>query len=235
MNIDELLRDPLASPPPFNPIWDEDVDKTDGGEFRIYHTPDGDYPSVTSVLGYGEDHSWLDDWRARIGAEKADEISERSRDRGSAMHDLLERAVRRESLACPDGESIIMARALASRVWPRVGEYLGVEAALWSNRLRVAGRTDGIVTWDGRPAILDYKNARRVKKRDDVHGYFLQATIYAMMLFERTGLRCQDIVVAIACAEADLGKVVVFEEKTADWIDPALNKIRSFWSARDVI
>jgi hypothetical protein len=230
--LDQLLRDPLDRPPPLREIWSPDVKTIDVDNLRVYQTPDGNYPSVTSVLGAISDDTWLKEWRDRIGHDAAERISQRSRDRGTRMHAALEAAIRRERkpmhAAELDTEALIMARRMAERLFPRITEVLALEAALWSNRLRIAGRTDCVAIVDGRPTLVDFKNARRRKTREDVHGYFRQTALYASMFLERTGIPVTRLLVGVALADDMLGEVILFEEDTADWLPSAIDCVRQF-------
>ena len=60
---------------------------------RFYLTPKGSYPSVTTVLAASQDHSFLDEWRVRIGEEEANRISKESTDVGTHLHYLFECAL----------------------------------------------------------------------------------------------------------------------------------------------
>ena len=42
-------------------ITDVDTDTLPSG--RTYHTPDGSYPSITTILGKTSDQTWLLKWR----------------------------------------------------------------------------------------------------------------------------------------------------------------------------
>ena len=37
---------------------------------RTYHTPDGSYPSITTILGKTSDQTWLLKWKERVGEEE---------------------------------------------------------------------------------------------------------------------------------------------------------------------
>ena len=41
---------------------------------RTYHTPDGSYPSITTMLGKTSDNTWLQKWIERVGEEEAREF-----------------------------------------------------------------------------------------------------------------------------------------------------------------
>ena len=44
------------------------IDKESG---RVYKTPDGEYPSITTILGATSNNSFLHKWRERVGEEEA--------------------------------------------------------------------------------------------------------------------------------------------------------------------
>lgn len=66
------------------------TDKIVSGQ-RFYTLPTGErYPSITTVLS-AKDKEWLNNWRNMLGAEKADKETQRCADRGSAIHEMIER------------------------------------------------------------------------------------------------------------------------------------------------
>jgi len=97
-----------------------------------------------------------------------------------------------------------------------VTEVGGLELPLYSDSLRVAGRVDCLCKWDGEWAIVDFKTSRREKKREDIGGYFMQASCYAMMVYERLGILPKDIVIVMTIDDAP---AKVFVEKSVDWIN----------------
>ena len=57
---------------------------------RVYHSPGGEFPSITTVLNKTRDNTWLYEWRKRVGAEKANEIAAASAARGTKIHKHME-------------------------------------------------------------------------------------------------------------------------------------------------
>ena len=51
----------------FNYTTDLPVDTLKTG--RTYHTPDGSYPSLTTIFGKTANNPWLEAWKARVGEE----------------------------------------------------------------------------------------------------------------------------------------------------------------------
>ena len=194
------------------------TDTTVEGVGRIYHTPDGDFESVTTLIGKASDNSWLAEWRVRVGDEEANGISQQARVRGSALHNLAEKYVMND----PDWKKGAMPANLFtfSKIKKvldeRVDVVYGIEYPLWSTMLRTAGRSDLPAMFDGVDSIVDYKTSRKIKSREDITGYFIQSATYALMLEERTGLKIPQIVVLLA---VDDGDAQVFVEKARTWYD----------------
>ena len=186
---------------------------------RYYITPNGNhYPSVTTVLGNASDGDWLDEWRQRVGNEEADRVSRFAAQRGTSFHEMAEAYLKND----PDykkGRLPIEKSNLFSikkHLDEHVGLIVGLEIPLWSDELRIAGRTDLICKWDNEWAVCDFKTSRRVKERDDILGYFRQKSAYAFMFNERYGLSIDKIVTIMAI---DGGKSKIFVESAADHID----------------
>ena len=56
-----------------------------------YHTPDGSYPSITTILGKTSDNTWLQKWIERVGEEEARRVSKEATDRGTLVHEYAEK------------------------------------------------------------------------------------------------------------------------------------------------
>ena len=54
---------------------------------RTYYTPDGAYPSITTILGKTADNTWLQKWIERVGEEEAARVSKEATDRGTLVHE----------------------------------------------------------------------------------------------------------------------------------------------------
>jgi len=181
---------------------------------RLYQTPSGRaYPSVTSVLGIlGKQH--IMEWRKRVGEEEANRISGRATRRGTAVHSLCESYLRNEEVEPGpfDLETFRSLRPLSDRI----NNIHCLETQLYSNYLQVAGTADCIAEFDGKRSVIDFKTSTRVKSRDDIHGYFMQAAAYAVMFEELTKIPVGRLVVLMAVDDEDS---LVFVEKRDEWID----------------
>ena len=184
---------------------------------RKYTLPDGrKYDSVTTILSHAKDKTFLKEWRNRVGEEEANRIVKRSTSRGTKLHEACEKYLLNEltdmkiSMLMPDVKDFFM--QLKPHIDKNVGNVYGTEQALFSDRLKIAGRTDCIAEWQGKLSIVDYKNSIREKREDWIQDYFIQCTAYANLFEDLTGLPIEQIVVLIANEE---GKPQIFErEKT---------------------
>jgi len=79
-----------------------------------------------------------------------------------------------------------------------INKIYGIEQPLFSDELRLAGRCDCIGEWDEKISIIDWKTANYAKEKNQIANYFMQASAYAEMFTERTGLPIEQIVIAIA-------------------------------------
>jgi genome maintenance exonuclease 1 len=87
---------------------------------------------------------------------------------------------------------------------------------LYSDYLQVAGTVDCIAEFDGKMSVIDFKTSKRIKTRDDIRGYFMQTSAYAVMFEERTGIPVGKLVIIMS---VDDEQPLIFTEKRDDWIN----------------
>ncbi len=150
---------------------------------RHYETPDGrSVPSVTTVLSATKDMTHLHAWRKRIGEARAQQISQESANIGTVMHRSLEKHVK--GVDRTPGSNLVqqkgwaMANIIIENGLSDVSEVWGSEISLYYPEL-YAGTTDLVGIYKGAPAIMDFKQARKLKKKEWVEDYFLQLVAYA--------------------------------------------------------
>ena len=78
-----------------------------------------------------------------------------------------------------------------------VDEFWGVEVPVYYSGL-YAGTTDCVGVWKGRPAIMDFKQTNRPKKREWIDDYFLQLAAYAAAHNETHGTTINTGVILMA-------------------------------------
>lgn len=198
---------------------------------RRYITPNGDsYASITTILGSIGKES-LNEWREAVGEEEANRICHHAATRGTAMHDITERYLNNEREWFKSTD-MPHTRALFNSIRPildrNVKEIFLQEKPLYSDLLRTAGRVDLIADFNGTLSIVDFKTSRRRKTSDGISNYFQQATAYALMFEERTGIKINQIVIVMAVD--DDRTPIVFIEKTKHFIKPLFETIQKYYS-----
>lgn len=184
---------------------------------RFYQTPEGNvYPSVTTITGLYNKKEILE-WRKRVGEEEANRISTKASSRGTRVHKICEDYLNNELDVLkymPD--SLSMFKSIQPILDKNIGNVYAIEAPLYSDHLRVAGRTDCIAEFDGRVSIIDFKTSNRQKSEDKIVNYFMQCAAYAVMFEERTGIPVSRIAIVIA---VDSDHPQLFVKRRDDYID----------------
>ncbi len=83
-----------------------------------------------------------------------------------------------------------------------VDEFWGSEVPVYYSGL-YAGTTDCVGVWKGRPAIMDFKQTNKPKKRDWIDDYFIQLAAYAEAHNDTHGTNITDGVI-LMCAQPKL-------------------------------
>ncbi len=155
---------------------------------RMYCCPDGSKTaSVTTILSATmplEKQKSLAGWRKRLGPTKAQEIVTTASSRGTRLHKYLELYVETSQLPVPGSnpysqQSNKMAQIVIDSAFNNINEVWGSEVGLYYPQL-YAGTTDLVAMWKGQPAILDFKQTNKPKKREWVDDYFLQLSAYIL-------------------------------------------------------
>jgi ATP-dependent exoDNAse (exonuclease V) beta subunit len=102
------------------------------------------------------------------------------------------------------------------------------EVALFSDTLKLAGRVDCVGEYNGKLSIIDFKGSTRSKNREDIQNYFQQATAYAIMWQEMTGVVIENFAILVSCED---GEVQVFEGHPLQHVR-ALKEAIDYYQAR---
>lgn len=200
---------------------------TKNNGYRVYETPTGEkYPSITSILSILSKKS-IEEWKKRIGHEKANKISRQASNRGTKVHELTEKYINND----PEYNLGYFPDVISSfkKIKPelnKIDNILLQEAALYSDELKIAGRVDCIADYDGKLSIIDFKTSRKPKKREWIDSYFMQAAFYGKAFHERTGIKINQSVIIIA---VDGFEPQVFTDEVDKWI-PKLIEVKKQWA-----
>ena len=195
---------------------------------RLYVTESGNrYPSVTTALSYLS-RKHIERWRRNVGAEVANRISSGAARNGTAVHNVAEKYV----LNDPTWKNEMpIAIDQFIRIKPyldkNVDEIYGIELQMWSEEFQVAGTADLICSYNGKPTMLDFKTSRRVKTKESILSYFLQACAYSQMANELYGFNVEQIVILMTVSN---GGAIEFVEPIDSYM-PLARKFFQLYSA----
>jgi len=179
---------------------------------RFYLTPEGNkYPSITTVISSNpKKQAALAKWRARVGKEAAQRKSNSSATRGTRYHKLAEDYFNNElDLEKYKDQPLPVYMFKQSKdTLDRINNIYLQEAALYSDKLEIAGRVDCIAEFDGVLSIIDFKTSDKYKKEEYLYDYYVQECAYALCLDERYGIRVEQLVTIVAI-EGDKPQVSV--------------------------
>lgn len=192
---------------------------------RTYLDPDGNrYPSITTVLSILSEEA-IAAWRKRVGDEEANRVGHRASSRGTSVHAIIEKYLLNEDTT----DYLPHIRQSLENVRPildkNITKIYGLETALYSRHLGVAGRCDCVGVFDGVPSIIDFKTSRRVKTHDKISNYFAQMAGYAVMWEERTGMPITNTVIIM---DVDDNEPIVFREHRDNHIGLLIDTIKEY-------
>jgi len=214
----------------FPKLLQENVDGT-----RCYVTPTGEkYPSVTTVLADYKKQELME-WRARVGEAKANEISRKATTRGTSVHKALEMYLKNE--AVPIREMLPNVKSLFFRMMKEIEQKVNnihcLEDKLFSHELKLAGTVDCIAEHNGILSVIDFKTSIRLKKKEQIGNYFMQAAAYRTMFHEMTGLLAKQVVILIGVDTANFCQTLVVKEDELELHKQELQKYIDAYNSKN--
>lgn len=178
------------------------LQRQDLPEGRRYVYGEQKLPSVTTILSATKSNKEaLDAWVARVGQEEADRVKNEAALVGTYMHEVIERMVAYRDLPRPTNWEMCkgyeMGYRLINTFFKNIDEIWGSEVALYYPE-KYAGTTDLVGLYRGKPAIIDFKQSNKPKKRQWIEDYFCQLAAYALAHDHLHGTTIDNAVVLMA-------------------------------------
>tara|TARA_A100001011_G_scaffold126470_1_gene133347 strand:- start:10026 stop:10709 length:684 start_codon:yes stop_codon:yes gene_type:complete len=183
-------------------------------------------PSVTTVLsGTSKSTDALIQWRNRVGNEEADRIIKQSTDIGTAVHEAIENYL---NGAYWNNFDETHDQQLAQKISTKfindglkgITEIWGLEVGLLLDNL-YAGTADCVGMYENIPTLIDFKTAKKIKKREWIEDYFLQGCAYANAHNVMFGTNIEQIVILMVDRNSDFQEFIVrpteFKFLTRKW------------------
>lgn len=211
------------------------IDRTTVDGQRRYLTPDGHaVASVTTILGATKDQTHLEQWRRSVGVAKAEEIVTEAAGVGTRMHKYLESYI--ETGVWPVAgsnpyaqQAHSMATAIKVHALDDMDEIWGSEVALYVPQL-YAGTTDLVGIYKGNPAVCDFKQSNKVKKKEWIDDYFLQMTAYLISHNELYGTDIREGHIFMCTRDLQYLQFDLWPDEYDEWANRWWDRVHDFYS-----
>jgi genome maintenance exonuclease 1 len=201
---------------------------------RVYQTPDGErLPSVTTILSATKDMTALNEWRKRVGVDKAQQITTEAAGVGSAMHANLERFLIGEQRQPGNNPVHVQANRMADVIiqngLSKMNEVWAMEQSLYFPGL-YSGTTDLVGVYDGEPAIADHKQTNKPKKAEWVEDYLIQLVAYSEAHNEVYGTNIRRGVIFMCSRDLQYQQFDLTPDNYNKYQDMWLKKVEEYYS-----
>ena len=202
---------------------------------RHYSISDEKLPSVTTILQATqseEKKQKLEEWKKRMGEQRADRIRDLSAMRGTSMHTYLEGYItnqRHLDLTALGQEAWKMADVVIRSGLGDLEEVWGTEVTLYYPGL-YAGATDVVGIYAGKPAIIDFKQTNKPKQREWIDDYFTQLAAYAMAHNYVYGTDIQSGIILMCSKDGFFQKFEVLDQEFQGYMHTFLKKVDQYYA-----
>lgn len=195
---------------------------------RIYHTPKGNYYSVTTMLSATKPPSdSLSEWKKKVGEKEAERICNVAKIFGTKLHETCEDYLLKQ----PNRhKKDFMVNKICNKILPFIDQHcsnvIASEINLYSDEMKLAGTADGIVVWDNKLSILDFKTCKYVPHPDWITDYWIQLAIYARMYNQLYNTNINQLVLLFAPKQSNNGAIKI--DLANNWNKQVVDRILQF-------
>jgi genome maintenance exonuclease 1 len=174
----------------------------------------------------------LNEWKKRVGVEKAQQITTEAAGVGTAMHSNLERFI--AGIQRQPGNNPVhvqankMADVIIENGLSKVSEVWAMEQSLYYPGL-FSGTTDLVAVHDGEPAVCDYKQTNKPKKAEWVEDYYLQLMAYILAHNEVYGTDIRKGVIFMCSRAFEYQQFTLEPQDFNKWQDAWLTKVEEYY------
>ena len=191
-------------------------------------------PSVTTVLSETGDKTALINWRKRVGDAEATRISSEAAGLGTKVHNAIEKYILKEEWDTFGNNHVsVLAKTMTTMMvengLTKIDELWGVEVGLIAAGL-YAGTSDAIGVYEGEDAIIDFKTAKKIKKREWIDDYFMQGCAYALAHNEMMGTEIRKVVILMVDREGKFAEFTIKGEEFDEYCDKWAGRLADYYS-----
>ena len=221
------------SPPPFvQAIEYHTLRQVNKNGKRVYETPSGTTPSVTTILSKTKDQTGLNAWKARVGEQEAQRIVTEAAGVGTALHNNLEKFLAGEKRVPGNNLVHVQANKMADIIIENgiadVDEVWGIEQGLYYPEM-YSGTTDLCGVYKGQPSIMDFKQTNKPKKKEWVDDYYLQMAAYATAHNKVYGTDIREGHIFMCSRDLQYQQFDLWPDEFDYWADQWLDRVAEYY------
>ena len=205
---------------------------------RHYSVNEERLPSVTTILKATESEekkASLQAWKDRVGHKQAEIIKREASNRGTSMHDYIEKfllgKLNLDLLGDNTRERIMADQIIENGLRNKLDEIWGCEATLYYPG-KYAGAADCIGVYEKRETIIDFKQSNKPKKDEWIEDYYLQCAAYALAHDTVYGSKISQAVILLCTKENLFQRFIIDGQRLKDYQNKFLEKVEQFYAQR---
>ena len=205
---------------------------------RLYDVNNEKLPSVTTILNETqseEKKASLQAWKDRVGHKQAELISKEATNRGSSMHDYLEKfllgKLNLDLLGDNTRERMMADQIIENGLRNKLDEIWGCEATLYYPG-KFAGAADCIGVYEKKETIIDFKQSNKPKKEEWIEDYYLQCAAYSLAHNVVYNTNINQAVILLCTKDIVFQRFIVDGDKLKMYQDKFLQKVEQYYAQR---
>jgi len=205
---------------------------------RLYDVNNEKLPSVTTILNETQSEEKkvsLQAWKDRVGHKQAELISKEATNRGSSMHDYLEKfllgKLNLDLLGDNTRERLMADQIIENGLRNKLDEIWGCEATLYYPG-KFAGAADCIGVYEKKETIIDFKQSNKPKKEEWIEDYYLQCAAYSLAHNVVYNTNINQAVILICTKDIVFQRFIVDGDKLKMYQDKFLQKVEQYYAQR---
>jgi len=217
-----------------------DLVRVEKNDVRYYRdSQENLVPSVTSILSATGDKSGIDAWKRRVGAKAAKAVVDEATTIGTAVHLAIENYLYgKEWEHFTDDKMGLLSQQIAKRFiddcLDDIDEVWGLESGLVVDGL-YAGTADCIGMFKGKPTIIDFKTAKKIKRKDWIEDYFLQGAAYANAHNVMHGTQIKSIAILMVDRDLLFKEFFISDSEFDSYTDKWKKRIIGYYKVHEIL
>ena len=208
---------------------------------RLYDVNNEKLPSVTTILAATKPQEEIDSlnrWRDRVGHKQADIISREATERGSSMHNYIEKfllgKLNLDLLGDNTRERMMAEQIIENGLRNRLQEIWGCEATLHHPEKKYAGACDLVGVYEGYQSILDYKQSNSLRKDEWNSTYYMQLGAYSLAHNAVYGTNIDQGVILVCTKDNTFQRFVIYGDQLKEYQNKFLQRLEQYYSQKNI-